>query len=89
MQKVYQGRELEQIAFPLGGLGAGMFCLQGTGSLGNFSIRNVPDVHFEPNVFSALHIKGEEGMAVSWRGRSRNIRYSAVRAAPLPVPETG
>lgn len=63
MRKVYQGRELEQIAFPLGGLGAGMFCLHGTGSLGNFSIRNVPDVHFEPNVFSALHIRGDEGMA--------------------------
>lgn len=55
----YTGEHLKHIAFPLGGIGAGMFCLQGSGMLGNFSLRNEPDVAYEPNVFSAICVKGE------------------------------
>ncbi len=29
----YEGRNLDRIAFPLGGIGAGMFCLEGCGAL--------------------------------------------------------
>jgi len=57
----YTGDRLKHIAFPLGGIGAGMFCLQGSGMLGNFSIRNSPDVHLEPDMFSALCIKSDKG----------------------------
>jgi len=57
----YTGENLRHIAFPLGGIGAGMLCIQGSGMLGNFSIRNTPDIHLEPNVFSAICIKGREG----------------------------
>ncbi len=53
----YTGDKLKHIAFPLGGIGAGMFCLQGSGMLGNFSIRNSPDVHLEPNIFSAIFVR--------------------------------
>ncbi|MFO7612330.1 MAG: GH116 family glycosyl-hydrolase, partial [Clostridia bacterium] len=61
---IYTGNNLSHIAFPLGGLGAGMICLQGNGMPGIFSIRNEPDVHFEPNVFSAVFIKqGAESAA--------------------------
>ncbi len=56
----YTGDRLMHIAFPLGGIGAGMFCIQGSGMLGNFSIRNTPDIHLEPNVFSAICVKGKE-----------------------------
>ena len=56
----YTKENLTHIAFPLGGTGAGMFCLEGTGSLGKFSLRNQPDVNFEPCIFSALCIKGED-----------------------------
>jgi len=59
--KVYQGEELRHIAFPLGGIGAGMICIQGSGMLGNFSIENSPDIHLEPNIFSAICIKSEDG----------------------------
>ena len=31
--KRYEGKHLDQVAFPLGGTGAGMFCLEGTGAL--------------------------------------------------------
>ena len=57
---VYTEDNLRYLAFPLGGIGAGMFCIQGSGTLGNFSLRNEPDVHYEPNVFSALCIKGKD-----------------------------
>src|SRR5947209_5491228 len=41
---VYQGDYLNQIAFPMGGIGAGMICLEGTGALSKFSLRNRPDL---------------------------------------------
>lgn len=57
---VYQGENLEQIAFPLGGTGAGMFCVEGSGSLGSMSFRNAPDIFHEPCTFSALYVKQKE-----------------------------
>ena len=61
--KSYAGDRLDQIAYPLGGLGAGMLCLQGTGSLGNVSVRNHPDYRNNPLLFSALTILGEENVS--------------------------
>src|SRR5579871_1648825 len=53
----YTGEYLNRIAFPIGGLGAGMFCLEGTGALSHLSIRNHPEVYNEPPLFAALAIK--------------------------------
>ena len=55
---VYRKDELDRIAFPLGGIGAGMVCLEGTGALSHVSLRHRPDVYNEPMTFAALHIKG-------------------------------
>ena len=44
----YSGKYLGRIAFPVGGLGAGMFCIDGTGSISHMSVRNRPDVYNEP-----------------------------------------
>ncbi len=55
--RIYEGENLRHIAFPLGGIGAGMICIQGSGMLGNFSIENSPDIYFEPNVFSTIYTK--------------------------------
>ena len=55
--RVYKGERLNQVAFPMGGIGAGMICLEGTGALSNVSLRNRPDVYNEPNMFSAISIK--------------------------------
>ena len=57
----YSKENLNHISFPLGGIGAGMFCLRGTGMLGSFSLRNAPNVHYNPNVFAALTIKRPSG----------------------------
>ena len=51
----YQGEQSNRVAFPLGGIGAGMISLEGTGALSQVSLRHKPDVYHEPQVFAALH----------------------------------
>ena len=53
----YEGENLKRVAFPIGGLGAGMFCLEGTGSISHMSVRNKPDVFHEPAMFGAIAVK--------------------------------
>jgi uncharacterized protein (DUF608 family) len=59
----YSGARLNRVAFPLGGLGAGMICLEGTGALSHFSLRNKPEVFNEPCVFAAVCVKGKQNIA--------------------------
>src|SRR5580704_14659921 len=60
---VYKKDNAERIAFPIGGMGAGMFCLEGTGAVSHMSVRNSPDIFNEPVMFAALSIKGIKGSA--------------------------
>lgn len=60
---LYEGNYLDRIAFPMGGLGAGMVCLEGTGAISHVSVRNAPDVYNEPLMFAALMVKGVENGA--------------------------
>ncbi len=71
---IYTDEYLSHVAFPLGGIGAGMVCLEGTGALSHVSLRGHPDVFNEPLMFSALCVKGEpnvarvlEGPVPSWK----------------------
>jgi uncharacterized protein (DUF608 family) len=57
----YTGEYLDRIAFPLGGIGAGMVCLEGGGCLSHVSLRHHPEVFHEPLCFAALSVKGERG----------------------------
>src|ERR1041384_1020606 len=59
----YTGERLNRIAFPMGGIGAGMICLEGTGALSHVSLRNRPEVFNEPCLFAAISIKGKPGAA--------------------------
>jgi uncharacterized protein (DUF608 family) len=54
----YNGERLNRIAFPMGGIGAGMICLEGTGAISHVSVRHKPDVFNEPFMFGAIAIKG-------------------------------
>lgn len=54
----YAGEYLNQVAFPIGGIGAGMFCLEGTGAISHMSIKNKPDIFSVPNIFAAISVKG-------------------------------
>jgi len=59
----YSGEFLNYVALPLGGIGAGMICLEGTGALSHVSLRNRPELFNEPCVFAALSIKGNRDLA--------------------------
>lgn len=56
----YTHENLTRSGFPLGGVGAGMLCLEGSGKLAQVSIRHHPRVFFEPLIFSAIHVRGLE-----------------------------
>ena len=56
----YSGKYLDRIAFPIGGIGAGMFCIEGTGAISHMSVRNRPEVFNEPCMFAAISLKGIE-----------------------------
>ena len=60
---ILTGHHLDRTAFPLGGIGAGMLCLEGTGCFSHVSLRHRPEVFHEPMLFSALCVKGEERAA--------------------------
>lgn len=59
----YHGPFLNRVAFPMGGIGAGMMCLEGTGCISHVSVRNAPDVFNEPFMFAAVAVKGQENGA--------------------------
>lgn len=53
----YTGEYLNRVAFPMGGIGTGMICLEGTGALSHVSLRHRPEVFNEPAVFAAISVK--------------------------------
>jgi uncharacterized protein (DUF608 family) len=59
----YTGMSLDRIAFPMGGIGAGMICLEGTGMLSHFSLRSHPDIFSEHKVFAVICVKGDKNAA--------------------------
>ncbi|MFC4812890.1 GH116 family glycosyl hydrolase [Paenibacillus sp. GCM10023250] len=63
MNAAYTGSFNSRVAFPLGGLGSGMFCLEGTGAFSHFSLRSTPDLRNEPLMFSALSVKHKGGLS--------------------------
>lgn len=54
----FTNENLSRIAFPLGGIGAGMICMEGSGAFSHLSIKHAPDVWNEPELFAAISIKG-------------------------------
>lgn len=63
IMRMYSGKQLDMIAFPMGGIGAGTICFQGTGSLGGVAIRNTPNYTNDPMILSAITIKGDENVS--------------------------
>lgn len=56
----YTGKDLDRVAFPIGGMGAGMFCLEGNGAISHVSVRHLPEIFHEPCTFAAIHVRGIE-----------------------------
>jgi uncharacterized protein (DUF608 family) len=68
----YEGEHLSKLAFPLGGIGAGMICFEGTGAFSHVSIRHKPEIYNEPMMFAALWVEGHgarvlEGPVPEWK----------------------
>ena len=59
----YSGERLNRVAFPMGGIGAGMICLEGSGALSHVSLRHRPEIFHEPVTFGAICVKGEPNVA--------------------------
>jgi uncharacterized protein (DUF608 family) len=83
----YTGANLQRVAFPIGGMGAGMFCLEGTGAISHLSIRNRPDLFNEPPFFAALAIKGQPGSGQAGSGQPGSGQPSNARVLEGPVPD--
>src|SRR4051794_28304800 len=54
----YTDEYLNRVALPIGGMGAGMFCMEGTGVISHMSIRHRPEIFNEPGMFAAISILG-------------------------------
>ncbi len=73
--RVFEGNTLDKVAFPVGGMGAGMFCLDGCGAFSHWSLRHLPNYFSDGMAFSALAVRdGEcvtarvlEGPVPSWK----------------------
>lgn len=90
---VYTGERLNRVAFPMGGMGAGMICLEGTGALSHFSLRNTPDVFNEPVTFGALSLQGAtpiarvlEGPVPGWKLFGRPGAGNGAASTSLGLP---
>jgi uncharacterized protein (DUF608 family) len=57
----YRGPNLARVAFPIGGMGAGMFCLEGSGAISHLSVRHQLEFFNEPACFAALCVLEEPG----------------------------
>lgn len=82
MPRVYTGKNLTYIGFPLGGLGAGMFNVEGSGAFSAFSLRNAPNVNLEPCLFSAVTVKGEKNISRMLEGQVPKYKIYGAATAP-------
>jgi uncharacterized protein (DUF608 family) len=60
--RAFEGAGLDKIAYPVGGMGSGMFCLAGNGGFSHFSARHLPSYHIGLMMFSALAIREGKGV---------------------------
>ena len=66
----YESEYLSRLAFPVGGMGAGMFCIEGSGAISHMSVRHRPEIFHEPCMFAAIHVKGTENGSKVIEGQS-------------------
>jgi uncharacterized protein (DUF608 family) len=74
----YTGEHLNRVAFPIGGIGAGMYCIEGTGAISHMSVRHQMEFFHEPDLFAAVCVKGktaEQNVARVVEGPIPNWKY--------------
>jgi len=92
-QPVYTGRSLDEIAFPLGGIGSGMVTLGGWGQLRDWEIKNRPAKgYFIKHGFFTISVSGGDGaqkarvlqgpVEGSYTGEGHTVRYATGGGLP-------
>ncbi|MBN2022178.1 MAG: hypothetical protein JW809_05245 [Pirellulales bacterium] len=71
----YTGEHLNRVAFPIGGMGAGMYCIEGTGAISHMSVRHTMEFFNEPTAFATLCVLGQDG------------KENVARVVEGPIPE--
>ena len=84
----YENDRLSRIAFPVGGMGAGMFCIEGTGAISHVSVRHRPEIFHEPCMFAAIHVKGMENGTKVLEGQSPDWKRFGLGGAGNGLGET-
>ena len=75
----YTGEYTSRIAFPIGGLGTGMFCVEGSGAISNMNIRHKTEMLNEPTMFAGLYLKGvDNGSIVGYIDLKNKIHFSYI-----------
>ena len=89
----YKNEYLTRVAFPMGGIGAGMICMEGTGALSHVSIKNRPDIFHEPAIFAAIVVKGKlngakilEGPVPDWKKFGRHDAGNGAAGSTTGLP---
>jgi len=89
----YAGAFLDRVAFPIGGMGAGMVCLEGTGGLCPVAVRHRPEMFNEPMMFAAISVrrvangaKVLEGPVPRWKYYGRLGTSNGSRGANYGLP---
>ncbi len=87
--KTYSGKKLDLVSFPLGGIGAGMICMEGNGGFGSVSIRNRPELFNKPRMNAALTVLGDKHQSRVLEGSISDMKYYAnVRGAGMGLGHT-
>ncbi|MFC1551870.1 GH116 family glycosyl hydrolase, partial [Candidatus Latescibacterota bacterium] len=84
----YTGKYNKRVAFPIGGMGAGMVCLEGNGAISHLSVRNRMDFFNKPCMFAAICIKGGETTAKVLEGPVQDWRIFGKQRTANGAPGT-
>ncbi|MBN1590750.1 MAG: hypothetical protein JW888_14650 [Pirellulales bacterium] len=74
----YTGSQLNRVAFPIGGIGTGMYCLEGTGTISHMSVNHHLEFSNAPLAFAAVCVLGnnqEENVARVIEGPIPDWKY--------------
>ena len=85
----YTGTHARMVGFPLGGVGAGMICLEGTGGFNHVSVRHRPRVWHQPNLFAAVRVHGETPWTRVLEGQMPDWRVFGPQPANTPWGQSG
>ena len=72
---IYKNKNIDHIAFPMGGIGAGMMCLEGTGSINHVSLWNEMRFNHQPNIFASIFSQEEPKTAKVLEGQVPKHKY--------------